>query len=222
MGTVLRLEFKRRKSNMNILKILIGIFALVAANKNSLMTSLQEKLDMLEDEIADLKKDKIMKSEKLVEIEQENAELKLKVEDVRNPPFYHMCSYRDVYSTSDHLIPFDKIIYLSSYRCDDADIDLNTGTFTAGWPGTYTVTWDFSAWNEKGLNIHLRKNGIKVEESYHHSYSHDDDSDQGGRTLLFHLDSGDTLSLFCEQCDSPYYGVEYLTFCVSLSTFDVI
>ena len=40
---------------------------------------------------------------------------------------------------------------------------------------------------------------------------------KGGRTLIMHLDSGDTLDLFVQQNDWIYYT----TFCVSLSTPDM-
>ena len=40
----------------------------------------------------------------------------------------------------------------------------------------------------------------------------------GGRTLVLHLVRGDTLDLYCEDCSATIYRV---TFCVSLSTFDI-
>ena len=39
----------------------------------------------------------------------------------------------------------------------------------------------------------------------------------GGRTLLVHLDSGETLDLFCEDCQAGVYGI---TVCISLATKD--
>jgi hypothetical protein len=40
----------------------------------------------------------------------------------------------------------------------------------------------------------------------------------GGRTLVLHLDRGDTLDLYCEDCSADIYDT---TFCVTLSTFDI-
>ena len=41
----------------------------------------------------------------------------------------------------------------------------------------------------------------------------------GGRTMVLHLDMGDTVELFCQECSAM---IEYITFCVSLTTFDVV
>ena len=63
---------------------------------------------------------------------------------------------------------------------------------------------------------------VSIQESEHVSrYSGPSGhvSDQGGRTLVLHLDRGDTLDLYCDNC-SAY--ISSTTFCVSLSQFDVV
>ena len=65
------------------------------------------------------------------------------------------------------------------------------------------------------VDIYLRKNGNVIVESHHYSRAA---YEQGGRTLVLHLDRGDTLDLYCEDCSA---GISGITFCVSLSQADV-
>ena len=103
------------------------------------------------------------------------------MEDLSNPPFYHMCLFQDHGYGNNHVINYDRILYLSSYQCDDANIDLKSGRFTAGFPGTYTVTWSLRAKNYWRSVIYLRKNKTQIKESRHESYNEPDISefDQG-------------------------------------------
>merc|ERR1712236_138764 len=113
-------------------------------------------------------------------------------------------------------------LFYSSTNVNGADLDVSTGLFTAGWAGTYTVTWSGSATVDgHDLYIFLQKNGEDIEDSRTHSYiggGFSDIVDQGGRTLVLYLDRGDTLSLFCDDCSD---GIGHVTFCVSLSNFDI-
>ena len=69
------------------------------------------------------------------------------------------------------------------------------------------------------VSILLRKNGVCIEETQAvSSTSTGFVRNQGGRTVITHLDSGDTLDLFCEDCSADIY---HTTLCVSLSTYDV-
>ena len=75
---------------------------------------------------------------------------------------------------------------------------------------------------DHSVHINLRKNGQNIDESLHYSrytgpsgYAYD----QGGRTLVVHLDSEDTMDLFCNECSA---GIDDVTFCVSLSQADVV
>ena len=75
--------------------------------------------------------------------------------------------------------------------------------------------------NEKVLvYIFLSKNRELIPESRHYTrYTGTGVAyDQGGRTLVIHLDRGDTLDLFCENCDAY---ISNISFCVFLSQFDV-
>ena len=73
----------------------------------------------------------------------------------------------------------------------------------------------------------MRKNKDIIPETFHdclfygRSYGSGPSgiNDQGGRTVLVHLDMGDTLDLYCENCSAE---IMFLTFCVSLEQFDVV
>eukprot|EP00091_Calanus_sinicus_P006109 TRINITY_DN16715_c0_g1_i1.p1 TRINITY_DN16715_c0_g1~~TRINITY_DN16715_c0_g1_i1.p1 ORF type:complete len:105 (-),score=4.34 TRINITY_DN16715_c0_g1_i1:22-336(-) len=103
-------------------------------------------------------------------------------------------------------------------------MDKDTGIFVSGYPGSYAATWSLVADMDSGnhmLSLYLRKNGQIIEESHHLSQlvsSGHYMRDQGGRTMILHLNRGDTLDLYCEDCTA---GILYVTFCVSLSQFDV-
>ena len=134
-------------------------------------------------EIVKLKKENVVlkaKLEKKIEKEELNP-LKAKLEKIekedisklRNPPFYHMCAYLDEDGETKEYraVTYDKILYQSSHRCDEADVNLSTGVFTAGCTGTYTVTWSLSADNDVKNQIYLRKNEATIDASRHYTYS---------------------------------------------------
>ena len=137
-----------------------------------------DKIVELEHKIVKLEKENMVQKAKLEKIEKEElnheiVELKLKLENLENPPSYHMCAYQwKVYKNSSvSVITYDKILYLSSHRCDEADVNLGTGVFTAGFPGTYTVTWALYASTNPLSRFYLRKNGARIDESEHCSSS---------------------------------------------------
>ena len=97
--------------------------------------------------------------------------------------------------------------------------------FTAGHPGSYTATWSLTTENKSGddwIVVFLRKNGEKITESEiksHYTGASGLVLEQGGRTLVLHLERGDTMDLYCDKCQA---GIDFITICVSLSQFDVI
>ena len=50
-------------------------------------------------------------------------------------------------------------------------LDISTGVFTAPHGGSYTVSWDTSAYLDSGeiVYIYLEKNEMTIQESEHHS-----------------------------------------------------
>merc|ERR1719500_190521 len=151
-------------------------------------------------------------------------ELELEVTRAKEPPFIHACGYQSDTIVSG-TISYSSLLYSSTNMPGVGGLDTETGVFTAPHPGSYTATWSTLARNNAGdhdVDIYLYKNGQRIEESYHVSdYTGPSGrvADQGGRTLVQHLALGDTLELYCDNCKA---GIFYTTFCVSLSTFDIV
>ena len=163
---------------MNFLRTLSFFCILAMVSGKEAMT--EEKCVKLEEELVVLQ-EKFEQTE--MRRDHELLELNAKLEDLRKRPMYHMCVYQDQHSMNGIVISFDKTLYRSSFQCDDAHIDLNTGVFITGASGTYMVTWDLWGNNYQNIDVYLRKNGVKIDETRHHSYTSDADgfnqSDQG-------------------------------------------
>merc|ERR1712045_826884 len=126
---------------------------------------------------------------------------------MRNPPYMHACgAYPHYLSIETGTIPYEKLLY-SSTNTEGGGLDIASGVFTSSWPGSYTVTWSLMAGNDAGethTSIFLQQNGhITILESEHYTdYTGPSGvvQEQGGRTLVLHLDQGDTLQLWCQDC----------------------
>ena len=151
-------------------------------------------------------------------------DLERELSSLKNPSQTFACAgHYSVLSTSRQAISYSNLLYSSS-NVAGASMNITSGQFVSGVAGTYTVTWSLRAINDAGdhsVHINLRKNEQNIDESLHYSrytgpsgYAYD----QGGRTLVLHLDSGDTVDLFCNECSA---GIDDVTFCVSLSQADV-
>ena len=161
------------------------------------------------------------------DLKAKDVHLEREVSFLKDPPFTFACgahSNSAGLSITSQAISYTTLLYSSS-NVAGAGLDISTGVFTAGHPGSYTATWSLYSDDDHGdsqVYIHLRKNMVSIQESYHVSYYIGPDqsgvADQGGRTLVLHLDRGDTLDLYCEDCSEHIY---YTTFCVALSQFDV-
>ena len=166
-------------------------------------------------------------------------ELEREVAILRAPPFIHSCGSHDDYlSGSTGTIPYTSLLY-SSTNTEGGGLDITTGIFTAPHGGSYTVYWDTSAYMvcKKWVSIYLQKNGESIQESQHVSdYNgpsgavHDQGKlllisltitayHIGGRTIVVYLAMGDTLQLYR---DGGTGSIGHITFCVSLTTFDIV
>merc|ERR1719378_1360163 len=181
-------------------------------------TELKSTVIDLKVENSELKNDIQKLKVKNEELECQATELVKEVSFLKSPPVYHICVYQiETHATSSN-VTFYKTLYSQCNNCQNANFNLTSGVYTNGWPGTYTVTWDLTAQDSYGdrfKSIYLKKNGVKIEESRHYSqYSAYTGfvEDQGGRTMILRMDTGDTLSLFCENCSAQ---VNYITFCIS-------
>merc|ERR1712106_453469 len=135
-------------------------------------------------------------------------ELERDLSIIRNPPFIHSCGSISRTKITSQTLRYSKLLY-SSTNTEGGGLDIATGVFTSPWPGSYTVTWSLYAGDgavNSQVQIYLRQNGQNIGESLHASgYSGPSGSyvdDQGGRTLVLHLDMGDTLDLYCQDCSA--------------------
>merc|ERR1719158_26213 len=123
---------------------------------------------------------------------------------LREPPAIFYCSWKDHFYSTSSVITYDGISYSRDNQATGG-LDTSTGYFTAGYPGTYTVTWGLQADisdGERYVSIHLYKNGASVGSPGWHVSDFSGISgghvwDQGGKSLITHLDLGETLSLYC-------------------------
>merc|ERR1719278_2433509 len=122
-------------------------------------------------------------------------ELEREVAILKDPPYIHACGSNAGLSASYGTIPYTSLLYSSNQ--EDGGLDISTGVFTAPLGGSYTVSWDYTAYMEHGerVYIYLMKNGRSILESAHYSYYGGDNhvSEQSGRTMVLYLAVGDTL-----------------------------
>ena len=105
-------------------------------------------------------------------------------------------------------INYDSIFHSSS-NLDGGGLDICTGVFTVGQCSPYSVSWNsFSGARGSGKSLVLRKNRRQVSETQC-TWT------QQSRTVLVDVEKGDSLDHYYN--DRNNYGVERLTFCVSLN-----
>merc|ERR1719481_1030561 len=144
--------------------------------------------------------------DKLAEALIDLSETKTEITRMRNPPYMHACGahyyYLDIKSAT---IPYTTLLYSSTNK-PGGGLDIASGVFTSSHPGSYTVTWALQAIVDAvddAVYIYLQHNGQNIGESRHLSYYSGPSGqveEQGGRTMVLHLDQGDTLQLYCQDC----------------------
>ena len=207
---------------MKIALAVLMMMTIIEAHENLqvMVNEMRIELDMMKEDMISTKEELYSQLDaKDVSI----YELERSVSFLKEAPWMFTCAgHYSVLSTSQQVISYSSLLY-NSTNAAGAGLDITSGQFTAGSTGSYTVTWSLRAINDAGdhsVHINMRKNGKNVDESLHYSrytgpsgYAYD----QGGRTLVVHLESGDTLDLFCNECSA---GIDDVTFCVSLSHAD--
>merc|ERR1712215_79991 len=211
--------------NMNIINIMVlvlGVILVKGDKQESIQDIVKEMVEMemreTNTKIATLEQEMKSKEECIKELERD-------VKFLKDSPYSYYSSYKSYTGISSGTVSYSSLLHSSTNV--ESDMDTETGIFTSGSGGTYTVSWSLWAQDDTGgyhpVEIYLRRNGTKITESYHHSYYFDASGgtlhDQGGRNQLLHLDSGDTLDLWCENCSA---GVHDIIFNVALSNFDIL
>merc|ERR1740137_5083 len=206
-----------------LIKIAVVVFGVVSigeanADLENVVKEMRMEMKKTQKEMLDLKT-------RISQLESNDEELEREVSILKDPPFLHACgSQYGGKSITSQTIPFNKMLY-SSTNTEGGGLDISTGIFSSPFPGAYTVTWSLMADVDAGdapVKVYLRMNGQYVYESYHmaeYSGTSGEVHDQGGRTLVVHLGIGDTLNLYCQDCSA---GIVYTTFCVSLTTPDIL
>merc|ERR1711915_603227 len=209
-------EYAQLKEDLEILK---------REKEDSYLEKLEMKINELESanmkrehEYAKLKEENQHYLEILEREVEENTRL------VRNPPVLFQCAYTTKFSMDNAPVTYQQLFYSKIESItEEGGFELVTGLFTSPFPGTYTITYNLEASVDEGTDIllHTRKNGEEIPESRHYSYYGGQSgqiNDQGARTIIVHLDRGETVDLFCNDCLMDVFQV--MT-CVTLSQFDV-
>jgi len=152
----------------------------------------------------------------------------------RGLPYAVSCAYQDKWGTASATITYDSL--LSDWKNDfdpkgaDGVMDIKTGQYTVIRPaGHYTITFSATAVvpQSQDMIIYLYHNGNRVKESPWWSYALHDETkpgsymhEQGSRTVILHLDQGDTIELRTNS-SSHFHGVLYnVNLCISLTSWD--
>merc|ERR1712241_987579 len=72
-------------------------------------------------------------------------ELEREVAILKAPPYIHACGSNGGLPASTGTIPYTSLLY-SSTNQEDGGLDITTGVFTAPLGGSYTVSWDTTAY----------------------------------------------------------------------------
>ena len=137
----------------------------------SKLVNLRTKNDQLEERIAE--NDKCLTNDDLNPISEKLKATEEELEKLKNPPFIHECasSVDDEQAGASKTITYTGSIY-SSTNTIGGGLELATGIFTSPYPGSYLVTWSFTASDAAGQHyvwIYLRKNKEIIKESRHWS-----------------------------------------------------
>merc|ERR1719391_46327 len=134
---------------------------------------------------------------------------------VRDLPYLVTCAYRESWDTTGRM-SYDQLT--TDWNNGDhvngghGVLDTSTGTFTAGTAGHYTATISgFTVSREEGNSyskLYMHLNGQQIEETKFVSgyvsggqYYYD----QGSRTMIFHMNEGDTLHIEVAQASNFDY-----------------
>merc|ERR1711909_222477 len=131
------------------------------------MGQAKEDLDTMKEMMMEMKMEM---EERLSVAEGKLVELESEVAILRDPPYLHACGANDdvLNLPAGKTITYNTLLYFST-NTEGGGLDISTGVFTAPHGGSYTVSWDTSAWMKIGqyVNIFLQKNGESILETAH-------------------------------------------------------
>jgi hypothetical protein len=155
--------------------MIVGVILLITIAESK--EDLEDIVKELSSKIIEMEKRLITTEQKLMATEEESKvknisiqKLEQEVSFLKEPPWTFACAAhpRDFTATK-QIIVYESLLY-SSTNIPESFLDISTGVFTSGYPGSYTATWAFLVSNLAGgasKMIYLRKNGINIDESLH-------------------------------------------------------
>ena len=197
--------------NIEILKV---TFNYKLASQETKMTDILDRMTRMEVALGD---------RRVAGVEEERVtRLEETVARMRSPPVAIQCGWRRNDWTEDNsTITYDKLT-LSALSRVSGGLDTNTGVFTAGYPGIWSITFTMRSFKPKtGVRnmAWLYLNGEKIEETLHLTYysgSKGYVGSQGSRTIFLQLNQGDEVTLRTGEI----YSLSYITLCFELAHFD--
>jgi len=138
---------------------------------------------------------------------------------LKDQPFAYQCGFQNNWSDSWADISFDRLTFSSMSDGVTGGLDRDTGVFTAGHSGVWTVSYSVRTRTETGQGnyVWLYKNGSRVKESRLSTYYRDQGDGSietlGARTIYLQLIKGDTVSLKTNTISK----LEDITLCFELA-----
>merc|ERR1712183_379581 len=129
---------------------------------------LKAKCVQLEREMLSTKDDLITTKDDLLstkdDLKAKDVQLEREVSFLKDPPFTFACGAHSAnIHISSRAISYTTLLYSSTNVAGPHGLDISTGVFTAGHPGSYTATWSLYNGNAYAVNIYLRKNGNLID-----------------------------------------------------------
>ena len=141
-------------------------------------------------------------------------------------PFVYQCGYRSkMKNTGFAVITYDRLT-INSLSEDSGGLDIDSGIFTAGHTGVYSVSYSMESKSDNGKPnmVSLFLNDKKLKESEHMSYYRSDMNGRtsfvhslGSRTLYMKLVAGDKVKMKTGN----YHELSHITLCFELANTDL-
>ena len=169
----------------------------------------------LKSEYADLQKE-ITLMKKSIDL------LNAKVSSLEHPHYGVFCARRYWGVPENFIVTYNELTHVAT-NLDGPGLDVDTGLFTAGLSGTWSITfsllsthsYSFDDSTPEHNNVNLYKNGELIPESYFYTMSEADLALVSGRTIYIHLEMGDQVYLATDFLDG---SVNLVTICYQLIT----
>jgi len=196
--------------------------------------TIQEETKQIDNKLSELtnitraKMDNISHDMEKINMKVENISLEMEEisKDVTDSVSY--CAFKGYLSGTGIIIKYDSMLTdINSFP--SGGLDISTGVFTVPASGLYQITYavvTVVSQNDDRVNIYINVDNkslghpssiLKITYSASQSPLSGNSYDTGSRTLLLHLNHGQTVNIFCQDC-SP--SARYVTFCILMINSD--